>query len=92
MLKIQEFIKRVGIADHEELAEKVGVSKKAVDSWSSGGRTPTYDVCHKLLELGMTVEELFGKPYPSSAETAGADFDRKANYFMNKLFEKIEKM
>ena len=40
----------------------------------------------------MTVEELFGKPYQSSANQAKDDFDRKANFFMNKLFEKIDKL
>ena len=66
MVNVQGFIDRVGIADHFELAAKVGVKKSTVDSWSSGSRTPTYEVCQKLLDLGMTVEELFGKPYPSS--------------------------
>ena len=63
MVNIQGFIDRVGIADHFELAAKLGVKKSTVDSWSSGARTPTYDVCVKLLDLGMTVEELFGRPY-----------------------------
>lgn len=92
MVRVKEFIKRVGIADHDALAEKVGVSKKTVDSWSSGGRTPTYDVCVKLLELGMTVEELFGKPYPSSARVADEDFERKATFFVKKLLSNIDRL
>lgn len=92
MIKIQEFIKREKIADHEELAMKIGVSKRAVDSWSSGARTPTYEACQKLLELGMTVEELFGKPYRSSVLSAESAFERKSDFFFKKLFDKIDKI
>lgn len=91
-MNIQDFIKRVGIANHGELAKKVGVSKKTVDSWSSGDRTPTFEVCQKLLDLGMTVEELFGKQYRVTANAADEDFTRKATYFVNKLFEHIDKL
>jgi len=42
--------------------------------------------------MGMTTEELFGKAYPSSANTARDDFDRKAGFFMQKLFDKIDKL
>lgn len=92
MVNVQDFIRRVGIANHDELAEKVGVKKKTVDSWSSGERTPTYDVCEKLLKLGMSVEELFGYPYPSTANSAENDFNRKASYFFNKLIEHIDNL
>ena len=91
-MDIQNFIKREKIADHEELAKKVGVSKRTVDSWSSGVRTPTYEVCKKLLELGMTVEELFGKPYRSSIASAESSFERKSDFFFKKLFDKIDKI
>ena len=67
MVRIYEFLKRTGIGDRDDLARRLGVSRKAVDSWSSGGRNPTYDMCIQLMELGMTVEELFGYPYPSTA-------------------------
>lgn len=92
VMDIQNFIKREKIADHEELAKKVGVSKRTVDSWSSGARTPTYEVCQKLLELGMTVEELFGKPYRSSIASAESSFERKSDFFFKKLFDKIDKI
>lgn len=68
-MDIQGFIDRVGIADHEALAERLGTKKSTVDSWSSGVRYPKFEMIQKLLELGMTVEEVFGKPYPSSVES-----------------------
>ena len=71
MVRIYDFLKRTGIGDRDELARRLGVSRKAVDSWSSGWRNPTYDMCIQLMELGMTVEELFGYPYPSSASPHG---------------------
>lgn len=89
MVKVQEFINRVGIADHFELAAKIGVKKSTVDSWSSGSRTPTYDVCVKLLELGMTVEELFGKPYLPSVGKAHETLDNKVEDALKRMFAKI---
>ena len=91
-IRIKEFMRRVGIASREELADRLGVKKETVDSWATGERNPTLAKAKEILELGMTVEELFGKPYPSSANAAREDFDRKAGFFMQKLFEKIDKL
>lgn len=85
-MDIQGFIDRVGIADHEALAERLGTKKPTVDSWSSGARTPTYDMCVRLLDLGMTVEELFGKPYQSSAKVEG-NMDRMVQASLMRLLE-----
>jgi transcriptional regulator with XRE-family HTH domain len=89
MMNIQGFIDRVGIADHAELAARLGTKKSTVDSWSSGARTPTYDMCMKLLELGMTVEELFGKPYLSSVSKAHETLDIKVEDALKRMFAKI---
>lgn len=91
-LDIKSFIERAGIKSQEELAERLKVTNVTVSNWANGSRTPTFKVCQQLLEMGMTVEELFGKPYQSSANQAKDNFDRKANFFMNKLFEKIDKL
>lgn len=92
MLKIQEFIERMGMKGHEDLAKRIGVKKGTVSSWSSGDRTPTYDMCVKLLELGMTVEELFGKPYQSSVGKTHEAFDDKVEDAMRRMFAKIGKI
>lgn len=90
MVRIYEFLKRTGIGDRDELAKRLGVSRKAVDSWSSGGRNPTYDMCIQLMELGMTVEELFGYPYPSSASPRG-DMDETVKAIVAGLKEELKR-
>ena len=89
MLKIQDFIERMGFKGHEDLAKKLGVKKGTVSSWSSGDRTPTYDMCQKLLELGMTVEELFGKPYLSSVKDVHDVLAATVAAELKKIYEKI---
>lgn len=95
-LKIKEFLERVGarlgIRTQEELASVLGFSDQTVSNWVKGKTFPTHETGFRLLQMGMTVEELFGQPFPSSAEQANNDFERKSNFFMNRLFEKIEKM
>ena len=90
MVNVQEFIDRVGIKSHEELAEKIGATKSAVSSWSAGVRTPTYDMCVKLLELGMTVKELFGKPYPSTARKTTLELDEESRDALRRLLRNVE--
>ena len=92
MVKVQEFIKRVGMADHDELAQKLGIKKGTVDAWSSGSRCPTYEVCVKLLDMGMTVEELFGKAYQSSVQKTHEEFDAAVAASLQRVFAKIGKL
>lgn len=66
MIRVYEFVKRVGTT-REELAKRLGVGEGTLKAWNYGDRKPTYDMCMALLESGMTVEELFGYPYPSTA-------------------------
>ena len=89
MMDINGFIKRMGIDGHEGLAKKLGTTKKAVDSWSAGVRTPTYDMCVKLFELGMTVKELFGKAYPSGSDNPVLDLDAVSKYALRQLVDKL---
>lgn len=95
-LKIKEFLERaggrLGIRTQEELASVLGFSDQTVSNWVKGKTFPTHETEFRLLQMGMTTEELFGQPFPSSAEQARNDFERKSNFFMNRLFEKIEKM
>lgn len=58
-MELIEFCRRIGI-NQTELAEQCGVSKAVVSQWNSGKRFPSYESIRKLLELGATVEELFG--------------------------------
>ena len=88
MVNVKEFTARVGISQ-EELADTIGVKPATVYSWTSKNRTPTYDVCVKLLELGMTVEELFGKAYQSSVRKTHEEFDAAVAASLKRMFAKI---
>jgi transcriptional regulator with XRE-family HTH domain len=46
-----------------ELAEKLGIVQGNITAWESGRGTPSFQISKKLLELGITVEELFGVEY-----------------------------
>lgn len=85
-LKIKEFIDRAGIRRKEDLAEMLGVSPQTLSNWASGKTYPTHEMEEKLLKMGMTVEELFGYPYPSSADALrqkGALWEAAENSLMN---------
>lgn len=43
-----------------ELAKSLDTSPANVNRWAKGEGVPSYELCVKLLELGMTNEELFG--------------------------------
>lgn len=78
-LKIKDFLARegdrLGLRKQEDLARKLGFSDQTVSNWVKGKTFPTHETEFQLLEMGMTVEELFGKPYTSSAD----DINRKSS-------------
>lgn len=89
-LAIKEFLaregERLGIRTQEGLAARLGVSGQTVSNWVKGKKFPTHETEAKLLEMGMTVEELFGYPYPSSADALrqkGALWEAAENSLMN---------
>ena len=49
-------------------------------------------MCVKLLQLGMTVEELFGKPYLSSVAETHQAFEDRIESVMKRMFAKIGKI
>lgn len=43
-----------------DLAKALATTPGNVNRWAKGDGVPGYDLCVKLLEMGMTTEELFG--------------------------------
>lgn len=89
-LNIKEFLaregKRLGLRNQEDLSEKLGVSDQTVSNWAKGKTFPTHQMEQQLLEMGMTVEELFGKAYLSSVrESHDALAKNLATVFLNAL-------
>ena len=89
-LAIKEFLARdgekLGIRTQEDLARELGVSGQTVSNWVKGKKFPTHETEFRLLQMGMTVEELFGYPYPSSADALrqkGALWEAAENSLMN---------
>lgn len=100
-LKIKDFIERegerLGIRKQEDLAGILGVSDQTVSNWVKGKSFPTHQTEDRLIRMGMTVEELFGTEIwdivkgTAKAELSDEMFERKSDFFLNKLFAKIDK-
>lgn len=101
-LKVKEFLaregERLGIRTQEELAEVLGVTDQTVSNWSNAVTFPPHKTEYRLLLMGMTIEELFGPEIWEAvkkrvaAERSEESFDRKTDFFMKKLFDKIDKL
>lgn len=91
-MNLKEFKKRTGIKSLKDLADMIGEKRSTVYAWSAGKRTPTFEMCAKLLDAGMTVEELFGKPYLSSVKASHREFETKVENAMKMVLETIGKI
>ena len=56
------------------------MTPQTVSKWIKGKQYPPHETEQKMLDMGMTVEELFGKPYPSSAKSKGAMWEVMENH------------
>jgi transcriptional regulator with XRE-family HTH domain len=59
VFEITHFLKRNDFT-FAELGEKLDCTPSLIGSWTSDRAFPSFDKCVKLLELGMTFEEMFG--------------------------------
>ena len=59
---IRQFRDRMRL-NQSELADKLGIVQGNITKWESGKGTMSFSVAKKLLEMGATVEELFGIEY-----------------------------
>jgi len=46
-----------------KLAKELGITQQTISMYCNGKATPSYATIKKLLQMGATVEELFGIPY-----------------------------
>ncbi len=51
-----------------QLAEMLGISNTVYNYWEKGRNNPSFVIYQKLIEMGATVEELFGIPYSARAD------------------------
>lgn len=61
-MNFDSFLARNGY-NQTSLAAELNTSSQNVNRWIRNIGKPSYEICKKLLELGMTVEELFDVPY-----------------------------
>ena len=86
---IDSFMKRLGCKNQQELADKLGMSQGAVSAWGSGTRSPRYEDCVRLLQMGMTVEELFGEDAAKSVAVSNFKIDENTEEFDAKVKESM---
>lgn len=59
MFECQKFLDRMGWKQ-EDLAKALGSKQSRVSNWNTGVASPRYNEILKLIDLGVTIEELFG--------------------------------
>lgn len=91
-INVKDFLaregERLGIRKQDELAARLGVSDQTVSNWVKGKSFPVHQTEYELMRMGMTVEELFGYPFPSSVDSLrqkGAMWDVLENYSLPSL-------
>ena len=58
-MEIQNFMKEHGYSQ-TDLAKMLNTSVQNVNKWVNGRGVPSYEFCQRLLQIGMSVEDLFG--------------------------------
>ena len=72
-----------------DLAKSIDATPANVNRWAKGEGVPSYELCVKLLEQGMTTEELFGLTLPKQvSESDDLDLERKVKDIIIKALQK----
>ncbi|MDR0517292.1 MAG: helix-turn-helix domain-containing protein [Fibromonadaceae bacterium] len=71
-----------------DLAKELGIIQQNISIWEAGKGTPSFAMTKKLLELGITVEELFGVEY---TEKHGLIMDKTAVSIADTKLEQMQK-
>lgn len=64
------FLRRKNMSQ-ADLSKALETTPGNVNRWAKGDGVPSYDLCKKLLELGMTIQELFGISLADTAPPIG---------------------
>lgn len=60
---LKNFRLRKKIKSQGDFAAKLGITQTSISDWELGKSVPSFQVAKKLIEMGITVEELFGVSY-----------------------------
>lgn len=87
-MDIQHFLDRYGIKQNR-LAEMIDTSPANVNKWVNGEGFPSYELCLKLLKIGVTIEELFGIEYQQVPnETTDDEFRERVRKVLGEIIFK----
>lgn len=73
-MDLDRFLKRIN-KSQKAFAEEIGTTPSNVNRWNIGVGVPSFELCKKLLEAGMTTNELFGVEAPEG--NVESDLQRK---------------
>ena len=91
-LDLFSFLRRKNMCQ-ADLSKALDTTPGNVNRWAKGDGVPSYDLCKKLLEQGMTVKELFGIDIPNlPPSTDPAFLEGVANASDPEFNAKVEKI
>ena len=87
------FLRRKNMSQ-ADLSKALDTTPGNVNRWAKGDGVPSYDLCKKLLELGMTIGELFGIELSEMAPPTGdgASLEGMANASDPEFNAKVERI
>lgn len=74
-MDIVKFLQRKGYSQ-SDLSRLLGTSPANVNKWVNGDGYPSFELCVKMLKIGITTEELFGVRAPE-CDVDDSDFKEK---------------
>lgn len=95
MVNVESFLTRKNMTK-VELCSALGIDPKSslISAYEKGRSNPSYDMCVKLLGMGMTIEELFGVSIPEKAYekvTSLKEFVEIFQKSMNETLDSVKK-
>ena len=72
---VESFLVRTGLSK-ADLLRKLGLDPKSslIAAYITGMATPAYEMCVRLLQNGMSIEELFGEEIWENAKTQALSY------------------